>query len=66
MATHYSKYDELLEGPEAKPMLDNDKIAGDAGDAGKARNTEDAGDGRIIKHIGHAEDKRHAGHIEHA
>ena len=32
IATHYGKYGELLKGHEAKPMLDNDEIAGDIGD----------------------------------
>ncbi len=41
IATHYSKYGELLEGPEDQLILDNNDIAEDVGNAEKPENEED-------------------------
>ncbi len=38
---HYSKYGKLLEGLEDQLILDNDEIAGDTREAGKAEDEED-------------------------
>lgn len=62
IAIHYSKYGELLEGPEDKPMLDNDVIAGDVGDAEKAGDVEKVGDIRNIEKVGKARDKEQNRH----
>ena len=60
MDKHYGKYGELFEGPEAKPLLDNDEIAEDVGDAEKARDSGNAGDRGYTVDAGGAEHTRDA------
>lgn len=65
IVTHYNKYGKLFESSEDKPMLNNDVIAdnaedvGKAGDAGKAKNarmTEDIGKARDVRKVENEKD----------
>lgn len=65
--TYYSKYGKLLKGPEDKPILDNDEIAGDVGDAGMAGdigNGRDTGNAGEVRHIGDVEEAGYAGDVK--
>ena len=43
IATYYDKYGELLRGPEDQLMFDNDEIAGNVRNTGKAKDARDGG-----------------------
>lgn len=56
----YSKYGELIEGPEDQLTLDNNEIAGDVGDVRKAEDKEET------RNTGDTEEAGNAGDVEDA
>ena len=65
MVTHYGKYGELHESPEAKSILNNNKITGDEGDIEKAGDAENVGDRGNKEDKGETGDVGDAGHAVH-